>query len=134
MKTLLVAIGITAGFVASLSAQVHTGPSGRRSDAGPYQAGSNAGPDQFIKRKVVMQKPKQESCTYYYTNYTAPGSMIPVVIRRYKGVDWLVGANQGYDVFTASDFGATGVVDLSSGLRRLEPDIFSSANPTLGTR
>ena len=66
MKTLLVAIGITAGFVASLSAQVGSGPNERRSDTGPYQTGPSVGRDQSMKQGRHTQTPARTLRLLFY--------------------------------------------------------------------
>lgn len=84
------------------------------------------------KRALALPITRSRSARLSYVHHdrklvpttTPTGSFIPLVVRRYKGVNQTMGASQRNDVHTGSNVGATGVLDLGSNLKRLDPDIF----------
>jgi hypothetical protein len=121
MKSLLILLGIAAGFATPLSAQAN--PESSRTSAGRTgQHHVQASNGSAAARNLSDQR----QCIYYITAYTPTGSHIPAVFCRYQGRYFAMGSTTSRSVYTASDIGLTGALSVGGALRTLDPAISSA--------
>lgn len=123
MKTPFVVFGLTIALVTSLSAQVAKGLKGQHPETEAFQQASSR--NLHPSRILVVKARNKEPQVYYLTNFTVTGSHIPVVIRRYKGVNQPIDSGfRRNDVYVSTGVGTFGDGDLRNTLRKVEPAFF----------